>query len=135
MGDRSVEVLTDDAKFEAELSRLEALAESSEVEMYEAHDLTTATGHYSNMKDYFHDAIGFARRAGRNDHAERLEKRLIEVQHIFRDQLWFDGGWSWTRNPPSASSKRRKVAGWVLAIEDFFKRTLFKLISHGCGRL
>jgi len=36
----------DDAKFEAELSRLEALAESYEAKMYEAPDLTTATGHY-----------------------------------------------------------------------------------------
>jgi hypothetical protein len=82
----------DETEFEAELGRLEALAESYEIKMYEAHDQTTAAGHYSNMKDYFHEAIGLARRAGRSDHVERLEKRLSELKQIFRDQLWFDGG-------------------------------------------
>ena len=78
-----------ESEFEAEIRRFEQLAEAYEVKMYEAPDLTKATGHYSSMKDCFYDAIGFARRIGRKDHIERLEKRLSELKRIFRDQLSF----------------------------------------------
>jgi len=122
----------DESEFEAELNRLEALAESYEIEMYEAHDLTTATGHYSNMKDCFYDAIGLARRAGRSDHVERLEKRLSELQQIFRYQLSTCGYWTGRYLGPS--SKRRKVAFWISKIQDLFIRLLNGFIirmEHG----
>jgi hypothetical protein len=98
----------DESAFEAKLRRLEAIAESYEAKMYEAPDLTTATGHYSNMKDFFYDAIGLARRAGRNDHVERLEKRLSELKQIFRDQLWFDGGRTGSRFSPPVKNAAEK---------------------------
>ena len=107
----------DEAEFERELRRLEALAESYEANMYEAPDATTATGHYANMKDAFSDAIGLARRAGRSDHVERLEKRLSEVKQIFRNQLSFDGGW--IRSHLGPSLERRTVAVWIVKIKDF----------------
>jgi hypothetical protein len=107
----------DEAEFETELRRLEALAESYEADMYEAPDPTTATGHYANMKDAFSDAIGLARRTGRSDHVERLEKRLSEVKQIFRNQLSFDGGW--IRSHLGPSSERRTVAVRIVKIKDF----------------
>lgn len=112
----------DEAEFERELRRLEAIAESYEADMYEAPDLTTATGHYANMKDAFADAIGLARRAGRGDHVERLEKRLSEVKQIFRNQLSFDGGW--TRSYPGPSLERRTVAVRIVKIKDFIVSVL-----------
>jgi hypothetical protein len=107
----------DEAEFERELRRLEAIAESYEANMYEAPDPSTAAGHYAGMKDAFSDAIGLARRAGRSDHVERLEKRLSEVKQIFRNQLSFDGGW--TRSHPGPSSERRTAAVWIVKIKDF----------------
>lgn len=98
----------DDAKFEAELGRLEALAEAYAVKIYEAPDPTTATGHYSNMKDFFSDAIGLARRAGRGDHVDRLERRLSELKQQYRDQFTgFDH--PPTRNRLGPSSKWREA--------------------------
>jgi tetratricopeptide (TPR) repeat protein len=96
------------AEFEAELSRLEALAEKYAAMVYDAPDPTTATGHYSNMKDFFSDAIGLARRAGRSDHVERLEQRLSELKQQYRDQFTgFDH--PLTRNRIGPSSKWREA--------------------------
>jgi tetratricopeptide (TPR) repeat protein len=77
----------DEAEFEVELSRLEALAEAYVAMVCEAPDPTTATGHYSNMKDFFSDAIGLARRAGRCDHVERLEQRLRDLKQQYLNQF------------------------------------------------
>jgi len=72
---------------DSELARLEALAEGYAAMIYESPTPTRATGYYSDMKDAFIDAIGHAERAGRADHAARLERRLDALKTRYRDQF------------------------------------------------
>jgi hypothetical protein len=72
---------------EAELGRLEGLAEAYAAMAYEAPSPGRATGYYSDMKEAFAGAIAFARGAGRTGHVQRLECRLHVLEERFRDQF------------------------------------------------
>jgi len=66
------------------LRELEAEAEAAYNEMY---DSSYPTGSYSRAKDAFYDAIALARRLGRQNDVERLEKRLQHIKDVFRHQF------------------------------------------------
>jgi hypothetical protein len=72
---------------EVRLQQLEQRAEESCDAMYEAHDFTTAAAHYSDVKEYLCDAIGLARRLGREEDAVRLEGRLGHIRAVYRSQM------------------------------------------------
>jgi hypothetical protein len=63
---------------------LEALAERAYDEMYETR---SPAGSYSDLKDYFAEAIGLAERAGLAADAERLRKRLAHCKAVYRSQF------------------------------------------------
>jgi hypothetical protein len=67
-----------------ELAEIEARAEAAAGRMYER---SGGAGAYAEAKDYFADAIGLAKRLGREADAGRLEARLAEVNAVFRSQL------------------------------------------------
>jgi hypothetical protein len=62
----------------------EALAEGAYAELY---DSRAPAGCYSDLKDYFAQAIGAAERAGLTDDAERLTKRLEHCKQVYRSQF------------------------------------------------
>lgn len=65
----------------------EALGERAYSLMYDAFSSTAATGHYSDAKESFAEAVRFAREAGRLDEVTRLEKRLEHIKAVFRSQF------------------------------------------------
>ena len=67
-----------------QVAEYEALAEGAYAEMY---DSRSPAGCYSDLKDYFAQAIGAAERAGLNDDAERLTKRLEHCRQVYRSQF------------------------------------------------
>lgn len=69
------------------LIELEALAEKAYDQMYDATSSSDATARYSDAKEALYDAIGLARRLGRDDDVERLEKRLDHIKAVFRSQF------------------------------------------------
>jgi hypothetical protein len=69
---------------QAQVARLEALAEKAYDEMYETR---FPTGCYADLKDHFVDAIGVAERAGLTADAERLRKRLNHCKKVYRSQF------------------------------------------------
>jgi hypothetical protein len=74
----------DDA--EARLRWLEQQAEQAYEAMYEAPSGATAA-HYSDVKEFLHDAIALARRLGHAATAERLAQRLYEIKAVYRSQF------------------------------------------------
>ncbi len=72
---------------EARLRWLEARAEEAYSRMYDAEFGAPATAHYSNAKEFLHDAIGLAQRLGRPEEADRLALRLAHIKAVFRNQL------------------------------------------------
>ena len=68
----------------AQIAACEALAEKA----YDAmHDSRYSAGEYSDLKDYFAEAIGLARRAGLTAEVERLSKRLEHCKAVYRSQF------------------------------------------------
>jgi uncharacterized protein (DUF488 family) len=70
-----------------DMERLAKLAEESYSRVYDASDKTAAAGAYSDMKDYFIDAMRLAKELGLADRAAALEKRYFECVAVCRDQL------------------------------------------------
>jgi hypothetical protein len=68
----------------SEVARLEALAEKAYGQMYDSRNPTAC---YSDLKDYFSDAIGAAERAGLGDDAKRLRQRLAHCKQVYRSQF------------------------------------------------
>lgn len=66
---------------------LEAQAEQAYSAMYEARAGADVAARYSDAKEFFHDAIGLARRLGQTEEAERLARRLDEIKDVFRTQF------------------------------------------------
>ena len=66
------------------LKELEAAAEAAYDEMYES---SHPIGEYAHAKEAFYDAIGLAKKMGRMDDVERLNKRLEHVQDVFMHQF------------------------------------------------
>ncbi len=66
---------------------LEAQAETSYSNMYESHSFSAATAHYSDAKEYLYDAIGLARRLGKDADERRLSDRLAHIKAVFRSQF------------------------------------------------
>ena len=62
---------------------LEALGEQAYDEMYDGR----VNGRWSDIKEYFGLAILAAERAGLNDEAERLQKRLDHIREVVRHQF------------------------------------------------
>ena len=75
--------MPDEADLEQWLCWLVASAEDAIERMYEP---LTATGAYSDAKDFLCDAIGLAGRLGLVEEVARLEARLAEVKAVFRGQ-------------------------------------------------
>jgi hypothetical protein len=72
----------------AQLQWLEAAAEDAYDRMYSADaNNASATGHYSNAKDYLTDAIGLSRRIGKLEQSEKLNARLDHIKNVFRSQF------------------------------------------------
>jgi hypothetical protein len=69
---------------EERLKQLEALAEKYYDEMYETR---SPSGSYSDAKECLYEAINLARQIGREDEADRLEKRLDHIKAVFRSQM------------------------------------------------
>jgi hypothetical protein len=67
-----------------QLQEYEALAEKAYDDMY---DSRSPAGCYSDLKDYFASAIGAANRAGLQEEAERLTKRLEHCKQVYRTQF------------------------------------------------
>ena len=68
----------------AQIARCEALAEKAYDAMY---DSRYPSGEYSDLKDYFREAIGMAERAGLTAEVERLSKRLEHCKAVYRKQF------------------------------------------------
>jgi hypothetical protein len=66
---------------------LEALAEKSYDEMYDASSESECIGLYSDIKECFYDAIKLAGEAGREDEVERMKKRLDHIKAVYRSQF------------------------------------------------
>jgi hypothetical protein len=71
---------------EQRLHWLEAQAEQFYSKMYDA-PFGGVTTLYSDAKEYLYDAIGLARRLGREQDAERLTERLAHIKAVFRSQF------------------------------------------------
>jgi hypothetical protein len=69
----------------ADLARLERLAEEAYDAMYDARFGTS--GHYSDAKEFLHDAIALATRMGDAATAERLQARLAHIKAVYRSQF------------------------------------------------
>lgn len=69
------------------LERLKAKAEAAYDAMYEARSPRDANDCYRDAKDWFHEAIGFARRLGDAEETGRIEARLAHVKAVFRSQF------------------------------------------------
>jgi hypothetical protein len=67
-----------------EIAGYEALAEKAYAEMY---DSRSPAACYSDLKDYFAQAIGAAERFGLNTEAKRLSKRLDHCRQVYRNQF------------------------------------------------
>jgi hypothetical protein len=67
-----------------EISVYEALAEKAYAEMY---DSRSPAACYSDLKDYFSQAIGIAERFGLDMEAKRLSKRLNHCRQVYRNQF------------------------------------------------
>ena len=68
----------------ARIAACEALAEKAYDAMYETR---YPAGEYSDLKDYFAEAIRLAQRAGLTAEAERLGKRLEHCKAVYRSQF------------------------------------------------
>jgi hypothetical protein len=75
---------TTDESLLAQIAACEALAEKAYDQMY---DSRNPAAEYSDLKDYFADAIGLARRAGLTAEVERLSKRLEHCKAVYRSQF------------------------------------------------
>jgi hypothetical protein len=51
------------------------------------YDSRYPAGEYSDLKDYFGEAIGLARRAGLTAEVDRLSKRLEHCKAVYRKQF------------------------------------------------
>jgi hypothetical protein len=67
-----------------EIAGYEALAEKAYAEMY---DSRSPAACYSDLKDYFAQAIGIAERFGLEIEAKRLSKRLNHCRQVYRNQF------------------------------------------------
>jgi hypothetical protein len=67
-----------------EIAGYEALAEKAYAEMY---DSRSPAACYSDLKDYFAQAIGVAKRFGLEMEAKRLSKRLNHCRQVYRNQF------------------------------------------------
>ncbi len=72
---------------ERRLRLLEDMAEKAYSDMYDASSSSGAAALYSDAKESLYDAIGLARRLGRDGDAEKLEKRLAHIKAVFRGQF------------------------------------------------
>ena len=72
---------------EQRLAWFEAQAEAAYDKMYDVASSTEAAARYSDAKEALHDAIGLARRLGRDAVASRLEARLDHIKAVFRSQF------------------------------------------------
>ena len=68
----------------AQIATCEALAEKAYDQMY---DSRYPRGEYSDLKDYFAEAIGLAQRAGLTAEVDRLSKRLEHCKAVYRKQF------------------------------------------------
>jgi hypothetical protein len=68
----------------AHMAKFEALAEQAYDDMYESRSPRIC---YSNLKDYFVDAIAAAERAGLPAEAKRLQDRLRHCVKVYRSQF------------------------------------------------
>jgi hypothetical protein len=68
----------------AQIAACEALAEKAYDAMY---DSRYPAAEYSDLKDYFAEALGLAQRAGLNGEVERLSKRLEHCKAVYRSQF------------------------------------------------
>ena len=66
------------------IAACEALAEKAYDAMY---DSRYPAGEYSDLKDYFREAIDLAERAGLTAEAERLSQRLEHCKAVYRKQF------------------------------------------------
>ena len=69
------------------IEALEAAAEAAYAAMYDAPAGGAAAAHYSDAKEYLHDAIGLARQLGHGVIEARLRARLAEIKAVFRGQF------------------------------------------------
>ena len=69
---------------DSRLKELEAIAEAAYDEMYES---SHPIGEYARAKEALYDAIGLAKKIGRMDDVERLNKRLEHIQDVFMHQF------------------------------------------------
>jgi hypothetical protein len=67
-----------------DIAKFEALAEKAYSEMY---DSRSPAACYSELKDYFIDAIGAAERAGLPAEAKRLQTKLQHCKKVYRSQF------------------------------------------------
>lgn len=75
---------TPDEAERKEVAEYEALAERAYDDMY---DSRSPAACYSDLKDYFAQAIAAARRAGLADEAVRLMARLDHCKQVYRKQF------------------------------------------------
>jgi hypothetical protein len=66
------------------IAEYETLAEKAYAEMY---DSCSPAACYSDLKDYFAQAIGTAKRFGLDMEAQRLSKRLDHCRQVYRNQF------------------------------------------------
>jgi len=71
----------------ARLFWLKAMAEEAYSQMYDAPFGPPAAARYSDAKEFLYDAIGLARRLGKEDEANRLSRRLDHIKAVFRSQF------------------------------------------------
>ncbi len=71
---------------EERLRWLEAQAEEAYTRMYGA-GFDGAPPCYSDAKEFLYDAIGLARRLGRQGEVARLSQRLAHIKAVFRSQF------------------------------------------------
>lgn len=71
----------------ARLRECESLAEDSYRQLYEPRTHNNPAAHYSDAKEFLHEAIEIARELGMEDEAERLAKRLQHIKEVFRSQF------------------------------------------------
>jgi hypothetical protein len=75
---------TPDQTERKQVAEYEALAEKAYDDMYDARSPAAC---YSDLKDYFAQAIAAARRAGLDEEAARLTARLDHCKQVYRKQF------------------------------------------------
>lgn len=112
------------------------LGEDSYDQFYEPRTHNNPSGHYSDVKDFFGEAIGLASELGLNDQAQALSERLAHIKAVFRSQFaGFDSSQRADSALPPPTGSSEAAASFKLAEAVRFIRANAAFVVSACQPL